>query len=587
MVKKLKNRVRRGGAVAGAVLLASAIAPVLSLQWVADTRLERDRVQAQIDALREVQALLVDAETGQRGFVITGRDEFLQPYRAATRELPATLAELHREYAEEPEVERRLLAELEDDAHQKLAELAETVALRKSQGFQAVEPIVTAGQGKRFMDQVRACAGQLVARETSELAALERDLARKIRWTIALSALSTLFSIAVFVVLGRNLWQAILHREQLGMQAAEANRRLEEGMRAVEAHSVEVAALSEMARVLQAEMTLREALGVTAQFCARLLPGTRGAIHLFRNSADLLERAAAWGDGELAAPTMEPKSCWGLRLGRPHSSRDVHGLRCTHHRDADTSVQRLCIPLMAYGEVLGMLELAVAAQAPALADGMSAVAQTIAEQAALALSNAKLRQVLRDQSIKDPLTGLFNRRYMEETLARELARAERQKRPLSLIVADIDHFKRINDTHGHPTGDAVLRTAGNHLGGAVRESDVACRYGGEEFVLILPDCARESAVAKANELRERLRLLAFPDGGAGVQITASFGVASFPLDGIESQGLLQAADAALYAAKKGGRNRVVAAGEAAPPVDDATTVRTDARPQATPAASAT
>jgi diguanylate cyclase (GGDEF)-like protein len=566
MINKLRKRVRRGGLVAAAVLLVAAVVPVLSLRWVGEAHAERDRVDTRIDALHRVEALLVDAETGQRGFVITGKDEFLQPYRLATQEIPGALADLRRQFEHEPEDRRRGAAALEDAAHLKLAELAETVALRQSQGFAAVEPRVSAGDGKHFMDQVRARIAELVAPANAELATLESDLAAKIRWAIALSAVSTLFSVGVFVFLGRSLWQTLLHHEQLSDEAAVASRRLEESMHVLELHSAEVSALSEMARVLQAEMSLREALEVTALFCERLLPGTRGVIHLFRNSADLLERAADWGGARAGVSTMEPKSCWGLRLGRAHRCDDAHGLRCHHYVDGEAGGWHLCIPLMAYGEVLGLLELAAGGgDRPPEPTTLSAMAQTIAEQVALSLSNAKLRQVLRDQSIKDPLTGLFNRRYMEETLVRELSRAERQGTPLSVIVVDVDHFKKVNDTHGHPAGDAVLRKMGQYLGGAVRESDVACRYGGEEFVLILPDCPRADAIAKAGELCERTRLLSFAEGGTGVQITASFGVASFPADGIELEGLIHAADTALYAAKKGGRNRVVAAGAAPAP----------------------
>ena len=563
-MEKLKKRVRRAGAAAGLVLLASAVVPALSLYWVDQARAERDRVQLQIDGLRRYEALLVDAETGQRGFVITGKDEFLQPYLVATQQIPAAIVDLQRQFVGELEVELHILEELESVSHRKMDELAETVALRRTQGFQAVEPIVTAGAGRRFMDKVRSMTADLGSRKKVELQLLETSLAAKIRWAMLLSAVSTLFSIGVFAILGRTLWSEIRLRELLSQKAAIANMQLEQGMRTLKSHSEEVSALSEMARVLQAEMSLREALAVTAQFCGRLLTETNGAIHLFRNSADLLERAAEWGDPEPAGPTMDPKACWGLRLGRPHRGEDSHGLRCLHYRKAQVCSRQLCIPLMAYGELLGLMEIAWSDDATHLGVSISALAQTIAEQAALALSNAKLRQVLRDQSIKDPLTGLYNRRYMEETLSRELARSDRNKKPLSLIMVDLDHFKRINDTHGHPAGDAVLRAAGRCLGGAVRESDVACRFGGEEFVLILPDCPPEAAIAKANELCESVRLLRFIESGEAVQITASFGVASYPADGVEAQGLVQAADAALYQAKTSGRNRVVAAGQPAP-----------------------
>jgi len=566
MMKKLRNRVRRGGMVAAGVLLVSAVVPLLSLRWVGQAHGERDRVQSQIDGVRRLQALVVDAETGQRGYVITGKDEFLQPYGAAIREIPATMAELRHQYADEPADERAILALLEDNVHRKLEELAQTVSLRQSAGFDRVESIVSAGTGKRFMDQIRALGATLVARESRELADLEQQLSSKIGWAIVLSGLSTLFSIGVFVFLGRHLWQAILHREQLAGDTAAAHARLEDGMRELRKHTEEVSALGDMARVLQAEMSLREALEVTALFCGRLLPGTQGVIHLFRNSADLLERAAHWGGAAEAPPTIEPKSCWGLRLGHAHRCEGGQALRCSHY--AEASAWNLCIPLMAYGEVLGLLEIAAAEGEPTEIQSVAITAQTIGEQVALSLSNPKLRQVLRDQSIKDPLTGLYNRRYMEETLVRELARAQRQKHPLSVIVVDVDHFKKINDTHGHPVGDAVLRKTGQYLGSAVRESDVACRFGGEEFMLILPDCSRDDAMSKANELCERVRLLKFAEGGAGIQISASFGVAAFPLDGIEAQGLVQAADAALYKAKTSGRDRVVAASIGVTPTAD-------------------
>jgi len=562
-MRKLKSRVRRGGALAAVVLLVSVAVPLFSLRWVAQAHGERDRVDAQIDELHRVLALLVDAETGQRGYVITGKQDFLQPYRQARHDIPESMAALRELYAGEPDEERRLVASLQDDAEHKLAELDQTVSLRQSQGLAAVEPIVSAGEGKRLMDEMRSTAANLVAREQFELGVLERDLSVKMRLAFALSALSALISIGIFALLGRGLWQAILNRESLSDQARLANERLEQGMHVLRTHNAEVSALGEMARVLQAEMSMREALAVTAVFCARLLPGTRGVVHLFRNSADLLEHAADWGDVAVKAPTMEPKSCWGLRLGRAHRSDDSTGLRCCHLHGHGAADQHLCIPLMAYGDVLGLLTIASDPAVAADPDRLATTAQAIAEQVALSLSNAKLRQVLRDQSIKDPLTGLFNRRYMEETLGRELVRAERQKTSLSLIVLDIDHFKHINDTHGHPAGDSILRKTGQFLGSSVRESDVACRYGGEEFILILPDCPKDAALAKARELCERTRVLTFPDAGGGIEITASFGVSSFPADGIESHGLIQAADAALYVAKRSGRNRVAAAGDSA------------------------
>jgi diguanylate cyclase (GGDEF)-like protein len=188
------------------------------------------------------------------------------------------------------------------------------------------------------------------------------------------------------------------------------------------------------------------------------------------------------------------------------------------------------------------------------------LAVTVAEQFALALANLRLRETLRGQSIRDPLTGLFNRRYMEETLDRELRRAERERRALSLILLDIDRFKSFNDTFGHEAGDTVLASLGALLRSTLRAGDVACRYGGEEFVLILPAASLADAHRRAEEIRESIRGLRVSLGGRPLEaVRCSMGVAAFPEHGEEGDALLRAADAALYRAKGEGRDQVVLA----------------------------
>lgn len=164
---------------------------------------------------------------------------------------------------------------------------------------------------------------------------------------------------------------------------------------------------------------------------------------------------------------------------------------------------------------------------------------------------------LRDLSVRDPLTGLFNRRYMEETLDREISRALRKKRPLAVAMVDIDGFKSINDTFGHVPGDDILLKVATFLGGSVRASDVACRFGGDEFLLILPECTLEEAIHRANDMRRAVEGMAFyPGGKATERVTLSFGVAALPDDGETREGLLFTADKALYSSKRAGRNRV-------------------------------
>lgn len=167
-----------------------------------------------------------------------------------------------------------------------------------------------------------------------------------------------------------------------------------------------------------------------------------------------------------------------------------------------------------------------------------------------------LQEKLREQSTHDALTGLYNRRYLDETLDRELIAAERHGHPLSVIIADLDHFKAVNDHHGHLAGDEALRVFGALMKRHARASDIYCRYGGEEFLLVLPQMTLDTAVERAELLRNAMMATAIPFGAALITVTASFGVATFPGDGQSGDVLIAAADRALYVAKAGGRNRV-------------------------------
>ena len=543
--------------------LTAGVAP-LSLKWINDLREQQQQVERQLSTLHRVQELLVDAETGQRGYIITGKDAFLQPYRTALQTLPLELQRLERHYAGSPAPAPDIIQELLRNAQLKLRLLTETVQLRQSQGFEAVEPVISAAQGLHYMDEVRRTVAVLGERDGLVLAQANEELQFKIKWAAVVSLASTLMTLGLSAYLVLMTCRTMRQREQAAAQAQHASEQLADGMAALRLHNDQMRALGEMSRALQADMTLVEELEVTSLFCARLLQGTSGSIYLFRNSADQLELAARWGGGPSPRAAMAPSACWGLRLGQVHRFSGATDLRCRHCEAGEQAAgeYHLCLPLMAYGEVLGLMHLRGMAVSDSVATATASVepvAQAIAEQAALSLSNAKLRQTLRDQSIKDPLTGLFNRRYMEETLLREMLRARRDETCVSVLMVDLDHFKKINDAHGHPAGDAVLRAAAQHLATMTRASDVACRYGGEEFVLVLVDCDKAAAVTKAQQMCDALRALTIREDGRVVAVTASFGVATAPADAHEPEMLVAAADHALYEAKRAGRDRVVGA----------------------------
>jgi len=220
--------------------------------------------------------------------------------------------------------------------------------------------------------------------------------------------------------------------------------------------------------------------------------------------------------------------------------------------------------MIAHGETYGLLHLRLAPPPPGSAVEASAKsvelpwpATSIAEQLALAVANMNLREALRAQSIRDPLTGWFNRRYMEETLEREISRAARNRRPLAVIMLDVDNFKQFNDTHGHEAGDLALQNLCETLRSHIRSEDVACRLGGDEFVLVLPDTAAELATQRAEELRKAVARMDVRYQGRLLEpMILSFGVATFPENGRTLKDLLRASDNALFRAKDEGRDPV-------------------------------
>jgi len=190
----------------------------------------------------------------------------------------------------------------------------------------------------------------------------------------------------------------------------------------------------------------------------------------------------------------------------------------------------------------------------------------LANQAAAALSTIQMKDRIRDMAMRDGLTGLYNRRAFDEQLRHALGREDRQKGRLGLVLLDIDHFKKLNDTFGHPAGDAVLRHTAHVVERHLRRADEAARFGGEEFALILPHTEEAGAVRLAERVQGAVEKAQLVFEGARLSVTVSLGVAVWPTDGQDEEALIAAADRALYAAKQAGRNRVASASSlAAPP----------------------
>jgi diguanylate cyclase (GGDEF)-like protein/PAS domain S-box-containing protein len=348
-------------------------------------------------------------------------------------------------------------------------------------------------------------------------------------------------------------------------QAAEALRRANEQLAAqlgeLEVRTREITLLGQMGDLLQSALEGKEAYRIVVDYAHQLFPGTTGALCVADVERRLVEVMTSWGEGSVGERVFAPEDCWALRNGRPHWVEGaVAGGVCAHTGDTPIAGYA-CLPMTAQGEILGTLHLRVA-----VTGGLDAarrkLAAAFAEQVALALANLRLKETLRRQAIRDPLTGLYNRRYLEESLDRELRRAVRKGTPVGVLMLDLDHFKIFNDTHGHGAGDSLLRALAEHIQSGIRAEDIACRYGGEEFALIFPDATLDKAAMRAEQIRESARKIQVDIRGQLLGgVTVSIGVAALPNHGSTAEALLRASDTALYSAKAQGRDRVIIAAQ--------------------------
>jgi diguanylate cyclase (GGDEF)-like protein/PAS domain S-box-containing protein len=344
-----------------------------------------------------------------------------------------------------------------------------------------------------------------------------------------------------------------------------AEEAIRESHQKLEQQTHQLKLLAEMGDLLQASSTPADAYAVASHFVQKLIPATSGAVFAYFAPTKELEVVNRWGEVQPNEPDLlSPDSCWALRTGRAHFVREPDtSLLCRHLPDPPPACY-FCVPLIAHSETLGMLHFRLSSSRQASSGEASSElaefpwpATSIADQLALAVANMKLREALRAQSIRDPLTGWFNRRYMEETLEREVLRAARNRHSLAVIMLDVDHFKGFNDSFGHEAGDTVLQKLCQMMKSRIRNEDVACRYGGDEFVLVLPDTSAELAARRAEELRTAVAEMGMRyQGQSPGLLTLSVGVATFPTDGSTPKELLRASDSALLRAKSEGRDRV-------------------------------
>lgn len=341
-----------------------------------------------------------------------------------------------------------------------------------------------------------------------------------------------------------------------------AQKKVLETLEKEKLRQYETSMLAELGDWLQTCKSLNELYIVLREYMRQMISDSRGELYIYSNSRDVLDGVISWGETDIH-DHIKADACWALRRGRNYSFEpEKISFECSHVQEQETpsSENYICVPIIAHGDTVGLLHIqfhATETEEVCLRRPHQFAAQC-GELISLAIANVKLRDELHHQSTRDPLTGLYNRRHFLESLRNELKLQERKSGSFGVISFDADKFKLFNDNHGHDAGDMVLRAISEAMGTLLSADEVLCRYGGEEFMILLPAATHENSIRVAETLRERIQDLSISYAGRILPtVTISCGVASFPHDGGQIQDILKNADDALYLAKKEGRNRVV------------------------------
>lgn len=543
--------------VAIAVLCAVALSIYSNFAQMNRQKQRVDHTYAVISALQELMSNLKDIQSSQRGYIITGMEDYLAPYYIALPKIDDQVREIAKMISDNPK-QLEDMKNLNEHVRDRLDTTDRIIGIFQKQGQAAAMAEVKQGLGKREMDEIRLIVAEMVGREQALLTVRRTSVENAFNITMyaAVSGLLVCIGIlsAVFMMMSREAAHRIKTEENLRDTAAEMERS-----------NNETKIIARMGDYLRSAREQEEAYEMIAQNMPEIFPESYGSVSIFNNSRNILHPVLQWGEiPEGNSLEFEPEDCWALRQGRVHMDNGEGTVpTCEHLERIPDGNMTICLPMQAQGETIGQIFIGAskAKRHEATRSEMGTM-RRVTEQISLALANLNLQRALKEQSIKDPLTKLYNRRYLEETLARECARAQRNDQPLTVLIMDIDFFKKVNDTYGHDGGDAVLVAFARMLLTKCRKEDIACRWGGEEFVLVLGTADATLAQKRAQEICDAARALKIGFQGKIIPVTVSIGAAVFPEHGETPEDLIRNADQCLYKAKQGGRDRVVLYGAA-------------------------
>ncbi len=586
------QRLERHATLIFVVALLTIAGGVALANYRAARRLSAERLVLHThDILSEIDAAvseLNEAEAKERGYALSGDESLVASFERASMRVEEHLANAIVLDADH-DLQKRRLENLALAGRRALATMRATINERRPGSLDSVALAHEIEADEEVISSIRDSVDALERDERALLATRRRALdatSRHTFWAVFALGATSMAMLAVAYLTARSALRRALLAER---RTVEANHELSLRVTELMRREHEITGLQRLSEALQLCLTSDEAHAAVARIIPSLVEASHeGFLAVANASTGCVERAAAWGAlaDDDSVGTMAAEDCCALRSGRPYVVRGEDGrLRCAHV--SSTVRDYACLPLLAHGETLGILHVTLA---PGEASRDSIDVSTIQHgddvaalyesnewpgtgrdsahlallrraggQIAVALANLALRERLEQQSVRDPLTGAFNRRYFEESLRKEILRASRNGRGLGLVMLDIDHFKQVNDQYGHDAGDEVLRSVADVIHRAVREADVVCRYGGEEFAVLLPEISTEVARQRAQSIVDacRSRRVVLGAGRAG-QVSISAGLAHLSA-GEGGSELIRRADTALYAAKHAGRDRLVEA----------------------------
>jgi diguanylate cyclase (GGDEF)-like protein len=524
---------------------------VEATRWVTHSLKVRQEISSTIASLRE-------AEASQRAYLISGVAERLADFAATEPQISSHTIQLQELVSDDPQQSDRAAA-LAKMLEARLSAIHDVIEQYSRGGLDAARASAQVARSRDEDLRIDAVGDSMLVHEDKLLADREthtsgQALQTRLMTVGAVVSSMLILGIALFLVLREQ-------RQRLAsmLEAKSANRALRKSLDDSQRLGKSLRELSELGEMLQGCRSLDEAVAGLNISLPRLLPASSGSIHMINASQNLIEAIAHWGSADdSTASIFGPDDCWALRRGHAYPlAGTTPAFACRHLQESKESHpehSHLCVPMIAQGEILGVISVTSERD---IRDAERSNMVAACDSISMALANLKLQETLRTQSLRDPLTGLFNRRYLEASFEREIQRAERRKIPLSVLMLDVDHFKRFNDGFGHDAGDTLLAHFGALLARVVRTEDVTCRYGGEEFTVLMPEADTELARTRAEEICAAVRAMNVEHRNISLgKITVSIGVATYKEHGRTPEELMRNADNALYLAKNSGRDQV-------------------------------